>query len=87
MVCAEHQLGPVIDFLSLDIDGRELIVLQNLATAGFTFRTITCEHDRYWRGDETRNAIREFLLSQGYTLAKPDVKWNDTDEFEDWWTL
>ncbi len=87
-VLTEHRLGPVIDYLSIDIDGRELAILQNLMTAGFSFRVITCEHDRYWRGDEPRDAMRAFLLSQGYTLAVADVRapQGQGGEFEDWWT-
>src|SRR5579863_3135315 len=50
-VCAEHNLGPVIDYLSLDLNGCEPLVLQNLVAAGLSFRVITCEHDRYDRGD------------------------------------
>jgi hypothetical protein len=84
-VLSSHSLGPVIDYLSLDLNGQEPKVLQDLHAAGFSFRVITCEHDRYDRGDITRNPMREFLLSKGYTLARPDVTWHDF-EFEDWWT-
>jgi hypothetical protein len=85
-VLTSHQLGPVIDYLSLDIDGRELLVLQNLVAAGFSFRVITVEHDAYDRGDSTRAPLREYLLAQGYTLAQPDVCWREGSPFEDWWT-
>jgi hypothetical protein len=90
-ICEEHNLGPTIDYLSLDVDGPELAVLENLITAGLSFKIITCEHDRYHRGDEPRDAIRKFLLEQGYTLAVPDVKVFDEHypegvEYEDWWT-
>lgn len=90
-ICAEHNLGLAIDYLSLDVDGPELMVLENLIAAGFSFKIITCEHDRYHRGDGPRNAIREFLIAQGYTLAVPDVKVFDNNypkgvEYEDWWS-
>ena len=80
-----------IDYLSLDVDGPELEILQNLVASGLSFGIITCEHDRCWRGDGNRNAQREFLLGQGYTLAVPDVRVFDEHsgpegaEFEDWW--
>ncbi len=82
--CGEYTLGPGIGYLSLDIEGTELTVLQNLVKAGFWFRAITCEHNRYLVGDGNRNAIREFLWSAGYTLAMPDVQ-SMGNEYEDWW--
>jgi len=89
--CDEHHLGRAIDYLSLDIDdqpgdaSKALIVLKNLLAAGFSFRLITCEHDRYRLGDSGRNSIRELLLANSYTLARADVTHHDL-EFEDWWT-
>lgn len=80
-------LGPVIDYLSLDVEGAELQVLQNLHEAGFKFRVITCEHNAYSSGDRFREPQREYLLSQGYALTVPDVRTRFTDlVFEDWWT-
>jgi len=90
VICFEHGLTKNVDYLSLDVDGPELVVLQNLFAAGLSFKAITCEHDRYHRGDEPRNAIRQLLWNKGYTLAMPDVKVFDQHypkgvEFEDWW--
>jgi hypothetical protein len=91
-VCSEYGLGLEIDYLSLDIEGPELQVVQNLITAGFKFKVITFEHNRYFMGDEVRNASREFLSANGYTLAVPDVRVIDSHypppgvEYEDWWT-
>jgi hypothetical protein len=82
--CAANDLGLTIDYLSLDIEGSELQVLKELVGAGFSFRVITCEHNRYLVGDEYRNAIRDFLLSRGYVLVWPDVASRGC-EFEDWW--
>jgi hypothetical protein len=81
-----------IGYVSLDLYGEELQVLQNLAAAGVTFRCATVEHDGH---SEQRAAIREFLLAEGYTLAVPDVlspsaiineKPVAGTPFEDWWT-
>jgi hypothetical protein len=90
-VCDMHNLGRNIDYLSLDIDdeldkpSKVVITLQNLLGAGFSFRIITLEHDRYHLGDSVRNTTREMLLSAGYTLSRPDVT-HDGLEYEDWWT-
>jgi hypothetical protein len=84
-----------IGYLSLDLYGEELQVLRNLAAAGVTFRCATVEHDSMGIKLEKRDAIREFLLEQGYTLAVPDVLsppcvLNGVPvngmPFEDWWT-
>jgi Methyltransferase FkbM domain len=88
-ICADYGFGTDIDYLSLDIDGNELLVLQNLVGAGFKFKAITVEHDRYFKGDGDRDAQRAFL-SQHYRLAVPDAKvydqhWPLGAEFEDWW--
>lgn len=89
-ICVDNHFGLHFDYLSLDVDGPELEVLDSLIMAGLSFKVITCEHDRYHRGDGPRNAIREFLLREGYTLAVSDVKvfdehYPDGVEFEDWW--
>lgn len=89
-ICLDNNFGPSFDYLSLDVDGPELAVLKSLVAADISFKVITCEHDRYHRGDGPRDAIRAFLLGQGYTLAVPDVKvfdehYPDGAEFEDWW--
>jgi hypothetical protein len=89
-ICSEYDLPNQIDYLSLDVDGPELLVLMNLISDGLSFRAITCEHDRYHRGDGPREAIRCFLIDHGYTLAVGDVKVFDQHypngvEFEDWW--
>ena len=87
-----HNLPFEIGYLSLDLYGEELQVLRNLTAAGVSFRCATVEHDG--RSD-SRDTIREFMLSQGYTLAVPDVlsppavirgKPVEGMPFEDWWT-
>lgn len=83
-----------IGYLSLDLYGEELQVLQNLVAAGVSFRCATIEHDSMGTKFEHRDAIRKFMLSQGYTLAVPDVlsptcvlHGNPVEgkPFEDWW--
>ena len=81
-----YGFNSVIDYLSLDVEGQELVVLKNLAKSGFEFRAITCEHNAHSHGAGPRNAQREFLLSQGYTLTHPDKTTGTGLIFEDWWT-
>lgn len=86
-ICAALNLGPIIDYLSLDLDeGAEMPVLRSLASAGIVFRVITVEHDAYSQGDKHRGPQREFLLSQGYFLERPNICNSSNLAFEDWWT-
>ena len=78
------------DYLSLDIDDTKgepskiVQVLTSLLDAGFMFRVMTIEHDRYRIGDETRNQVRAICTAHGYKLAVGDVA-HKGNEFEDWW--
>jgi hypothetical protein len=78
------------DYISLDIDDTKgepskiVQVLTSLLDAGFKFRVMTIEHDRYRIGDETRNQVRAICAAHGYTLAVPDVA-HKGNQFEDWW--
>ncbi len=87
LIAETHDLGPVVDYLSVDIEGSELDVLHKLADAGLIFRAITIEHNLYSKGAGPRDAQRDFLYSQGYKLFAPDVPNSTGLIFEDWWTL
>ena len=82
--------GREFDYLSLDIDDTKgepskiVQVLTSLLDAGFMFRVMTIEHDRYRIGDETRNQVRDICIAHGYKLAVGDVA-HKGNEFEDWW--
>lgn len=92
MVCEAAGLGKVIDYLSLDIDDqpddleKTTTVLTRLLDAGYGFRVITCEHDRYRLGDYVRNRVREILRPRGYIITRADVYCGEPQYvFEDWW--
>lgn len=94
-VLTSNGLPLEIGYLSLDLYGEELDVLRNLTAAGVSFRCATVEHDSMGIKLANRDAIREFMLAQGYTLAVADVlsppcvlegKPVPGMPFEDWWT-
>lgn len=81
-----------VDYLSLDIDENTegtvtLAVLENLFSAGMTFRCMTVEHDAYRHGNARRDVIRAVLQANGYKLAHGDVeiRLGNGKPFEDWW--
>lgn len=91
----QYDLPFEIGYLSLDLYGEELQVLRNMTAAGVSFRCATIEHDSMGVKFEHRDAIRDFLLTHGYTLAVPNVlsppcvingKPVEGKPFEDWWT-
>ena len=83
-------LPPVVDYLSLDIDGcgYNYRALKILLDAGFKFKVITIEHNLYL-GENYNQAERlpqrELLLNNRYKLVKADVECENA-KFEDWWT-
>ena len=87
----EVELGPQIDYASVDIDdgslgkNAEIIALERLFNAGYSFGVVTIEHDAYSRRDSKRGPQRELLKAAGYTLVCPNVKQGSGLEFEDWW--
>ena len=79
-------LPSVIDYLSMDIEPPRgtLACLFRLPLEHYRFNVITYETDHY-RGENTREPSREFLLSHGYKLAVPGVLDRNGDEQEDWY--
>lgn len=81
----EFGLGKMfIDYLSLDVDGASLSVLQKLPLDKVRFRFITAEHDMYSRGPQMRDAMRAIFKAHGYELMCADVC-DIGLPFEDWW--
>jgi hypothetical protein len=75
---------PVIDYLSLDIDGSYTDVLKLLPLSDYRFKMITIEHDFYRFGDLFRTEERAILQKEGYLLIAADVC-SQGFPYEDWW--
>lgn len=78
------QTGPVIDYLSLDIDEATASALRNLLRYDLRFRVLTVEDDSYRHGDLLRAPIREMLLAHGYDIFASDVRSDDGLPYEMW---
>lgn len=63
-----------IDYLSLDTEGTELMILKSLNLNKYTFGIIDVEHNFT---EPRRSEIREYLLSNGYSY-KRENKFDDT---------
>lgn len=78
-----------IDYLQVDCEPADVsfdILKKVINESGKIFNTITFEHDSYLFGNEVRDQCRRFLRSKGYVLTVPDVKFDESATFEDWWT-
>lgn len=82
-VLQQHDLWPVIDYLSLDVDENTLATLRKMPLT-LRFKVITIEHDAYRFGPGPRDAQRDILRRQGYELVAGNVR-DQSMAFEDWW--
>jgi hypothetical protein len=85
---SKHSLGPIIDYLSCDIEPQELTLqaLQTIDHTAYRFRVITFEHDHYngGQGPRVRDDSRAYLTSLGYHLLVGDAS-HQGNRVEDWW--
>lgn len=78
-----------IDYMSMDIEGFELIALSCFDFARWNVKLFTIEHNVYSEGPERKNKIYDLLTKNGYVRVFEDVKCPDPNylnqPFEDWY--
>lgn len=80
-----------IDYLSMDIEGHELTVLNVFPFKKYNIKLLTIEHNLYCDGPEKKNALFELLTRNGFTRVREDVPCLDTNPlyfnqpYEDWY--
>lgn len=72
----EFEAPTVIDYLSIDTEGSEFLILSNLDFSKWKFQVITVEHNY----TEQRIEIYELLTSKGYRRVFQEVS-----QFDDWY--
>jgi len=86
-----NRCPPKIDYLSLDIEGYEIIALESLDFNYFDIGLITVEHNSYLVGETNKNKIFELLSKNGFTRKFNNVLCEDTNPlwykkpYEDWY--
>lgn len=75
---------PVIDYLSIDVEGHELAVLAGMDFDRWYVRLITIEHNRYCDGTARKDAIFDRLTAAGFDRVAEDVVAPGYGEYEDW---
>lgn len=73
-----------IDYMSLDIEGHELAVLQSLDFTKWNINLLTIEHNSYLHGPALKDAIFELLSQNGYDRIREDVCAPE-GPYEDWY--
>lgn len=76
---------PVIDFLSVDVEGHELEVLAGMDWERWHVRCATIEHNAYCDGPTRKEAIADIMTAHGFERVVEDVVAVGYGEFEDWW--
>ncbi len=73
-----HKAPKIIDFLSIDTEGSELVILEGFDFSKYKFRTITVEHNF----SKNRSEIYKLLTKAGYERV-----FEDLSSFDDWYKL
>ncbi len=72
----ENKAPKIIDYLSIDTEGSEFLILENFNFNKYKFRVITCEHNF----TENRDKIHKLLIQKGYRRV-----WSEFTQFDDWY--
>lgn len=72
-VLQEHKAPKIIDYLSIDTEGSEFLILQPLDFSLWTFRVITVEHNY----TPQRALINDLLTLNGYKRVLENISYMD----------
>ena len=72
-VLENHKAPKIIDYLSIDTEGSELLILQAIDFATWTFKVITVEHNY----TPQRALIHELLIRNGYQRVLENISFMD----------
>lgn len=85
-ILIRNQSPEFIDYLSIDIEGNEIKVLEKFPFNRWKFGLITVEHNLYCEGDYNKIRIMEILTNNGYRVERENVS-HEGYPFEDWYVL
>ena len=69
-ILLENNVPKLIDYMSIDIEGKEFELLQNFPFDEYHVNVITVEHNEPHMGPKRRNKIREILLQNNFKFVK-----------------
>ena len=79
-----------IDFLKIDIEGHELVVLSSFDFSKWNIKLMTVEHNLYCNGSDMKDKLFSLLSNNGFTRVVEDAICLDRHPsvygkpFEDW---
>ncbi len=74
----KHNAPKIMDYLSIDTEGSEYVILESLNFKNYKFKIITVEHNY----TKLRDKIYDLLVSKGYKRV-----FTDYSLFDDWYVL
>lgn len=74
-----------IDYLSLDIEGNELVALSVFPFDLYKCSLMTIEHNLYLGDSLNKYEIKKLLLTNGYKIYRENVSDHNGVVFEDWY--
>jgi FkbM family methyltransferase len=79
----------IIEYVSIDVEGAEMKVLEKIPFNEYEIITMTVEHNAYANGPELRNEIYNFLTPLGYTCVHEATAphFGQMVNFESWYML
>jgi len=80
-VLVKNNAPKVIDYLSVDVEGYDLIATASLIEAGYTFKVLTIEHNLFCQGPKFKNEIFNYLSTKGYIRIVDNI--GDLADIED----
>jgi hypothetical protein len=72
----QYNSPSIIDYLSIDTEGSEFMILKDFDFSQYRFRIISCEHNY----STNREKIFKLLTQNGYERI-----WNEFTQFDDWY--
>lgn len=81
----EAAAPPVVDYLSIDVEGHELEVLAGMDFDRWHVRCATIEHNAYCDGPSRKEAIAAVMLGHGFECFADDIVAEGYGEYESWW--
>ena len=84
-ILLENNCPKDIDYMSLDIEGHELVALESLDFNMWNITLFTIEHNLYLGDATLKNSVYEFMVSKGYERTVENVFVPNHGPVEDWY--
>lgn len=80
-----HNAPTLIDYISIDTEGHEFVILEAFDFDKYTIKMMTIETNLYLEGVAKKEKLYNLLTAKGYIRTHEDVISPAGDPFEDWY--